>query len=111
MKTVLTGQTIPSGTTSAPRTSVFVKPSLDNKIGYEVVYDNQRYENGQHVLIDSDRLTIDINATLRDEVTPNPNLGRAMVVGGNKADVTRKNREGLRATLYGNIDFVDFLGS
>lgn len=81
---------------------------LDGKLGYEVSYANQSYEDGEDVLVDTDRLAIDINRLLRDNVTPNPNFGRAVIVGGNTARVTEKEREDTRATLYGNLDFGDY---
>ncbi len=83
---------------------------LTGRLGYEVVYDHQQYNDGEMLLVDANRLTIDINSLLRDEVTANPNFGRALVVGGNGASVTNKTREGLRATLYGTLDFADYLG-
>jgi outer membrane receptor protein involved in Fe transport len=83
---------------------------LDGRLGYEVVYDNQEYNDGENLLLDSDRLSVDINRTLRDEKTANPNFGRAVVVGGNSASVNNKWRENIRATVYGNLDFADIIG-
>ncbi len=83
---------------------------FDGRVGYEVAYDHQRFDDGEFLLVDSDRLGFDLNEKLRDNVTPNPNFGRAVVVGGNSATANEKSRENLRATLFGKLDFADLLG-
>lgn len=82
---------------------------LDGRLGYEVAYDHQSYNDGEFLLVNSNRLAFDLNEKLRDNVTPNPNFGRALVVGGNSASVTEKLRENIRATAFGKFDFAEVL--
>jgi outer membrane receptor protein involved in Fe transport len=87
---------------------------LNDKLGVEVVYDHQnaRWGNDTVMADDGSTVTIDINRTLLDG-TPNPNVGRPMVVlGGGSAGVYReeRTRDTARATAFADLNFNDLLG-
>jgi hypothetical protein len=108
---------------------------MNDKFGFEVVYNRQNYRNGQLALLDGERQAIYIDmmsvysdgtAAGKDGVqfqngTPNPNVGRAFVSdsgqGGNRS--YKSERESKRATAFFTHDFskknstnafVNFLG-
>ncbi|OAM91193.1 TonB-dependent receptor plug domain-containing protein [Termitidicoccus mucosus] len=84
---------------------------FNEKLGIEAVYDYQKYEEGMANLLStwSQALTIDVNSRLPDG-TPNPNVGRPMVVGSNNSNFSRETeRESWRFTAYGELDFKDFM--
>lgn len=86
---------------------------LNDRVGFEVAYDMQRYDDGQIGFLGSGgdfALSIDINRNYADG-SPNPNVGRPYVAssteGGNRG--TDIDRDQLRATLYGELRFEDFM--
>lgn len=84
---------------------------LDNKLGFELAYDNQKSDFGyKHFFAwDAAQITVDIMETLVDG-SPNPNLGRAMTVGGGGSSGsghTHRERETFRVTAFGELDFED----
>ncbi|MDQ8183176.1 TonB-dependent receptor plug domain-containing protein [Pelagicoccus sp. SDUM812005] len=87
---------------------------LDNKLGYEFVYNKQSYSDGQnkHMLGDNAAIQVDINTHyLNGE--PNPNVGRAFV--SNRTTYTSTGltteRENKRFTAFAEFDFRDHLDS
>lgn len=89
-------------------TSITLRQTFFSSLfGYEVAYGKEHYDDGETILVNTDRLAIDINERLRDNTTANPNFGRAVIVGGNKADVTEREREDWRVTAFANVNFSD----
>ena len=80
---------------------------LNGKVGYEVAYDHQEFNSGYNNIIGGQSvITIDINPWFRNG-QPNPNLGRPFIVDSSDANIDQKIRNGLRATVFGKIDFKD----
>lgn len=88
---------------------------FDNKLGLEAVFDQQDSEWGWKNFLawDAAAISVDIMETLIDG-SPNPNVGRPMVIGGGgsagSGDVV-KSRETTRFTAFGEVDFGDILDS
>ncbi len=84
-----------------------------DRIGFEAVYDYQRYRDGQRVFLgnsDTYKIGVDIINTFSDG-TPNPNVGRAYVANSDE-QANRLNeidRDGIRFTAYGELRADDFL--
>lgn len=94
---------------------------MNDKFGFELVYNKQNYRNGQIALLDGERQAIYIDmmsvysdgtAAGKDGVqfqdgTPNPNVGRAFISdsgqGGNRS--YKSERESKRATAFFTHDF------
>ena len=87
---------------------------LDNRLGFELAYDNQAVEWGYRNFLRDGRgaITVDIIQTLMDG-SANPNVGRAMVIGSGSATSgqTRRLREAIRGTVFGELDFRDVMES
>jgi hypothetical protein len=86
----------------------------NEKAGFELAYDKQHSRFGNYSLVSNDAtaVAIDVMRTLIDG-SPNPNFLRPVVyAGGGSAggswDIN--DREVLRATAFGNLDFADFAG-
>lgn len=95
---------------------------MNDKLGFELVYNNQNYSNGQLALLDGERqaIYIDMMSVYSDGTaagsngvrfqngTPNPNVGRAFVTdsgqGGNRS--YESERESMRATAFFTHDFA-----
>ena len=86
---------------------------LDNRLGFQVAYDKQKYRDGQDALLKerNQMITIDINATLPDG-SPNPNVGRPELVGQTQDSNfgMRTEREEFRITGFADLRSEDFLG-
>jgi hypothetical protein len=94
---------------------------MDDKFGFEAVYNKQEYRNGQLALLDGERQAIYIdmmsvysdgtaagkNGVQFQDGTPNPNVGRAFVTdsgqGGNRS--YESDRESTRITGFFTHDF------
>lgn len=86
-----------------------VQTYLDDKLGLELVYDSQDYTSGYENLIGGEsRISVDVNEYLRDG-TPNPNLGRPFTVDQTDGNITDRERESFRATVYYKLDFNEIL--
>jgi len=92
---------------------------LHNRLGYELVYDRQKYHDGQSSNLATPYVSVDIRANLMVyplhgnlPVTPNPNLGRAFTGSSSKSNNNGNDtdRENTRATLYGELTASDFMG-
>lgn len=86
---------------------------LNNRVGFEVVYDNQKYNDGQESMLGNAGaygIGIDINDHgLRGE--SNPNYGKLYVSSDTyQGGVdSRVDREGIRATTFAELRFEDFM--
>ena len=84
---------------------------LNNRVGVSLSYDHQDYDDGSHSIF-NDRLqtvTVDLNATMPASSLPNPNAGRAMMVGDGNYGTSVTEREELRATVFAEVKATDFL--
>lgn len=89
---------------SASLTQTFLK----QKLGFELAYDKQNYDNGQLSLMTDQRagIYVDLNATGLDGA-PNPNVGKAFIsdsglFGNNSLDVVR---EAAHLSVFFDHDF------
>ena len=87
---------------------------LENKLGFELAYDRQDTRWGyRNMLRDGyNSITVDILSTYMDG-TPNPNVGRAMAIGTGSAysGWSARDRESVRGTAFGELNFKDILGA
>ncbi len=86
---------------------------LDDRIGFEIAYDDQDAEWGYTNAIagDAAAITVDVMETMADG-SANPNVGRPMVImggGSSGSGWTHRTRETLRFTGFGKFDFADVL--
>ena len=86
---------------------------FEDRLGFEFVYDRQRYKDGQRVFLgnsDTYKLGIDINSHFPDG-TPNPNVGRAYVANSDEQANSRNviDRNSWRFTATADLRFEDFL--
>lgn len=83
---------------------------FDNRLGVEAVYDKQLYEDGRIDLLSgfAQALTVDVNRYLPDG-TPNPNFGRPCVVSDSYPTSRDIDRDALRITGFGELNFKDFM--
>ncbi len=85
---------------------------MDNKFGFELVYDKQIYDRGQTNLTSEfgQAITIDMNNHLVDG-SINPNFGRAVIVSDQYANNLYKSwRDAKRATAFVDLNAEDYLG-
>jgi hypothetical protein len=85
---------------------------LDNRAGFEMVYDTQAYNEGQSSIFGSGEymITVDMNTKLADG-NANPNVGRPAIgsngqYGNSSTSISRDN---LRLTTFVDIKASDFL--
>ncbi len=97
----------------------FEQMLFNNRVGLEVVYDRQKYDDGQTRNMNDPYISVDIRQYLMvmpsmlSGAVVNENAGSAFVGssaknGGNSSNLT--DRENIRATLFGDIRASDFLG-
>jgi hypothetical protein len=85
---------------------------FNDRLGFELVYDYQRYEDGQISFLNGDQyqISVDINTHLMDG-SVNPNVGRAYVANsgqqGNREYFI--DRDGKRFTAFADIRADDFM--
>lgn len=83
---------------------------FDNRLGYELAYDKQSADWGRENFLSPDAaaITVDVISHFVDG-TENPNVGRPLVVSSGSGDGYRemRDREVMRATVYGELDFRD----
>lgn len=90
----------------------FAQTFLNHRVGYEVVYFDQAYDDGQYNILNGNQysLGIDINTHLLDG-SENPNVGRPFIANsgqfGNQSNVI--DRDSLRATAYADFHFQDVM--
>jgi outer membrane receptor protein involved in Fe transport len=83
---------------------------LNNLVGWEVAYHKEDSRvNWQSMFDGTAGIGIDVNEWLRDG-TRNPNVGRPYTIGKSRAQVTERDREAFRATVFGRLDTARFFG-
>ncbi len=92
---------------------------FDGKVGIELVYDKQEYDDGQSRNLNDPYISVDIRSNLArypgvysDLAVANPNVGRAFVAGNSKNggnSLMFSERENFRATAFADIRFDDFM--
>lgn len=84
---------------------------FNNKLGLEIAYDKQHSQWGYRNAMASDAASITVDVMNQNiDGTPNPNVGRAMVIlGGGSAGSgsTDRHRTASRATVFGELNFND----
>ena len=85
---------------------------FNDRLGFELVYDYQRYQDGQRVFLgnsDTYKVGIDINSHFHDG-TPNPNVGRAYVANSDEQANSKNqiDRDSWRFTATGEVRGDDF---
>lgn len=86
---------------------------LNERLGFEFVYDRQEYQDGQLAFLNGDQyiIGVDIN-THRMDGSVNPNVGRAYV--GNSGQYGNSenyiDRDAKRLTAFADINAEDYLG-
>jgi hypothetical protein len=88
---------------------------FDDRLGFEFVYDMQRYTDGARRFLgsnDSYRLSVDIMTTLADG-SPNPDFGRPYVSNSLEQNNSQTwvDRDGARFTATGEIRGTDLFGN
>ncbi|HVU24794.1 MAG TPA: TonB-dependent receptor plug domain-containing protein [Opitutus sp.] len=89
---------------------------FDNRLGFELAYDRQDVRNGDLNLIGQDaaNITVDISKTLPDG-SPNPNVGRPMVIGnggnGGLGNFRIGHTESERAQVFADLKMADYFGA
>ncbi len=86
-----------SGTTSRRSTLTPRRPNW--RLGLNAAYDKQSYRLGYANAISTTRVTVDVNATLRDG-SANPDVGRPMILGPSAGGMTEEDREAYRITGF-----------
>lgn len=86
---------------------------FDDRLGFELVYDSQRYNDGQYAFLQGDQyiIGVDINSKLLDG-SDNPNVGRPYV-GNSGQHGNQTNsiaRDSFRFTATGELRGEDFFG-
>jgi outer membrane receptor protein involved in Fe transport len=94
---------------------------FDDRLGVELVYDRQKYDDGQSRNINDPFISVDIRKNLlvypgayADLARANPDAGRAYIGSGTKNGGNSEvftDRENLRATVFGVVRASDFLES
>ena len=84
-----------------------------DRLGFEGVYDYQRYQDGQRVFIgnsDTYKIGVDIVDHFADG-SANPNVGRAYVANSDEQanSMAKIDRDGFRFTVFGELRADDFL--
>ncbi len=87
----------------------FTQTYFDGKLGINAAYYRENYESGYANAIASNRVSVDVNATLRDN-SANPDVGRPYIVSSTAGNITSEDREAWRATAYYKFDLADYLG-
>jgi hypothetical protein len=82
---------------------------LDGRLGFNAAYYRESYRYGYANAISTDRVTVDVNAFLRDG-SANPNVGRPAIYAPSAGNLTQEHREDYRATLYYKFNLADYVG-
>ncbi|HET7534978.1 MAG TPA: TonB-dependent receptor plug domain-containing protein [Candidatus Didemnitutus sp.] len=86
----------------------------DDRVGFELAYNEQKYEQGQVGFLGGENyaINIDVNQVLADG-SKNPNVGRPYVANaaesGNQSQKTK--RDSTRLTGFGEARFTDWMGN
>lgn len=83
---------------------------FDGRLGLNASYDTQSYRSGYTNAISTTRVTVDVNATLRDG-SANPDVGRPMILGPSAGGMTEEDREAYRITGFYKFNLRDFVST
>lgn len=81
---------------------------LDGLLGFNASYYEESYESGYVNAISSNRVTVDVNTTLRDG-SSNPDVGRPVIIGPSSGQSNEENRSAFRATAFAKFDIADYI--
>jgi len=87
----------------------FTQTYFNGRLGLNAAYYRENYESGFANTINSNRVTVDVNATLRDN-SANPDVGRPYIVSPSGGRIAEEDRESWRVTAYYKFDLADHLG-
>jgi outer membrane receptor protein involved in Fe transport len=87
----------------------FTQTYFDGRFGINAAYYQESYRSGWANAISSNRVSVDVNATLRDG-SANPDVGRPYIVSATSGNMTKEDREAWRATAYYKFDIADYVG-
>ncbi|OIQ98873.1 catecholate siderophore receptor Fiu precursor [mine drainage metagenome] len=82
---------------------------LNGRLGINGGYYRESYRSGYANAISTDRVTVDVNAFLRDG-SANPNVGRPVLYGPSSGEQMQENREEYRSSLYYKFNIADYVG-
>jgi hypothetical protein len=86
---------------------------FNERLGFELVYDQQEYEQGQVGFLTGENygINIDVNKVLTDG-TPNDNVGRPYVANGAESGNSsqKTDRNSTRLTVFADVRAEDYLG-
>ena len=81
---------------------------LNGNLGYNIGYYEETYDSGYHNLINSTRVSVDVNTVLRD-YSNNPDVGRPMIFASSAGNNSEEKREAFRATGFAKFDPADYM--
>jgi hypothetical protein len=82
---------------------------LDGRLGINAAYDRESYRSGYANLMNTDRVTVDVNTTLRDG-SANPDVGRPAIIGPSAGEMKDEHREASRLTGFYKFNIADYVG-
>lgn len=87
----------------------FTQTYLDGRLGINAGYYDESYRSGWANAVSSNRVTVDVNARLRDN-SANPDVGRPYIVSSTSGNMTKESRRAWRATAFYKFDIGDHIG-
>lgn len=87
----------------------FTQTYFDGRLGLNAAYYRENYESGFANTINSNRVSVDVNATLRDN-SANPDVGRPYIVSSSAGRIAKEDRESWRVTGYYKFNIADYVG-
>src|SRR5690606_6017045 len=87
----------------------FTQTYLDGRLGLNAAYYRENYESGFANTINSNRVSVDVNATLRDN-SANPDVGRPYIVSSSSGRIAQEDRESWRVTGFYKFNLADHIG-
>jgi hypothetical protein len=82
---------------------------LRGTLGFNGAYFKESYRSGDANAINTPRVTVDVNTTLRDG-SPNPDVGRPMILGPSGGQMNQEKREASRFTGFYKFNLRDHIG-
>lgn len=82
---------------------------LHGRLGINAAYYRESYRSGYANEISTNRVTVDVNAFLRDG-SANPNVGRPVIYSSSSGQFVSERREAYRGTAFYKFDLGDFIG-
>ena len=87
----------------------FTQTYFDGRLGLNAAYYRENYESGFANTINSNRVSVDVNTTLRDN-SANSDVGRPYIVSSSAGRIATEDRESWRVTGYYKFNIADHLG-